>query len=616
MNDEMLDAEMKDMRTAHAYGRAKSAGNPRQQNAAALAHYVTDGKPYSREGMTLSEYLAAQAEDRSPRTNYARSVSDSLDRPVISTQAAAGLLGYTPEQGDYPTGYMTPREFLAEKAAMPARQLIEKVQTSTGTVPPWAEAMAQMIEEQALAQTEDVAGVLAGTLKSTEKGVVSAANELRQLVTAHGPNGPLAAPASRTESEDAAVRSQYGGSAEYMLTGAGKKNHEAQRVAELWSAQDEGYAPASTFSQVQRALAPVFAYPYNAVTGNSNRLVEEPWDEMAMISRPDGKLEYAASVYARGAGDEAKEGPVSVYTPEGRAKQGIYDPSSNPMGLVNALNENQSFAPGWMRQNVGDRMLEAGNEIGNYLGGGDSNMIANLRGLRQAYNRITPVRPDHIPEDTFQRLGQQAKGATTELRGWASAKLGPQLSDLENATLQRAMQIGTMGQFGGDKGRSYLSPAASAVVETPGEMLADPTNLMFNAAAPLVGAAKGGINGAIRGGVRSAALGAGDDMIRSFAKAPTRMMDDFVDESVVEGPALNAATSSFGDYFRPEQENLLMGKADPNAPGFDARVEQKAIDARQRQMEAASEYGQLMGQKPAPYTAPTKSWLPAMLLSR
>lgn len=607
---EPTDESMNGMRAAHAVARVKGRKenlNPDEVNTHALKHFVTGGNPYNKQGAGLSQYLSALDDEgaKQPRGMYAQAVNQSLDRPVISAQAAAQVLGHMPQADE--GGYITPRQFLQEKANAVGIRFLKDFEKNGRPAPDSVKAMAANFAEKAAMQSDDIAGYLAGTLTTTSPDVLKAANQLRTLVASHSPNGPMAAQAHRTGSEDAALRQQYGNNAEFMLTDNGRRNHDAQRVSDLWSAQDENYMPASGMAQVQRAVAPIFAYPYNAVTGNSNRLAGEPWDEFAMINRPDGKLEYATHHYNRASADEGKQGPVNVYTPEGRSKYGAYDLSGNPMGLVNATSEKQSFPMAFYRQNVGYPIMEAGTHIGNYQAGGDSNHLDNIRDLRQAYNRITPVMPDHMQPDEFHRLGTAVNASTTALTGMPSAVLGPKYADTYNATV---------GKVAGPMERTYLSPAAQSFVETPLEMGADPSNMIVNFAAPVVSGAKSAVMGAATGGARKAITSGGGNMIRSFAKAPARFMDDVVDETLVEGPAINAATSSLGDYFKPENDNLLMGKADPNAPGFDQKVEEASTDARQRQMEAAQEYGRLMGKKPSPYRETSASTNIPWLLSR
>jgi hypothetical protein len=607
---EPTDESMNGMRAAHAVARVKGRKenlNPDEVNTHALKHFVTGGNPYNKQGAGLSQYLSSLDDEgtKQPRGMYAQAVNQSLDRPVISAQAAAKVLGHMPQADE--SGYITPRQFLQEKANAVGIQFLKDFEKTGRPATDSVKAMAANFAEKAAMQSDDVAGYLAGTLTTTSPDVLKAANQLRTLVASHSPNGPMAAQAHRTESEDAALRQQYGSNAEFMLTDNGRRNHDAQRVSDLWSAQDENYMPASGMAQVQRAVAPIFAYPYNAVTGNSNRLAGEPWDEFAMINRPDGKLEYATHHYNRASADEGKQGPVNVYTPEGRSKYGAYDLSGNPMGLVNATSEKQSFPMAFYRQNVGYPIMEAGTHIGNYQAGGDSNHLDNIRDLRQAYNRITPVMPDHMKADDFHRMGKAVNSATTALTGFNSATLGPQFADAYNATI---------GKVTGPMERTYLSDAANTAVEALGDMAADPINVAFNFAAPVAAGVRQGVVGAATSGAKKAATSSADHFISSLAKAPFRSVDDVAEETLFEGPAVNSVVSSLGDYFSPEKSNMLMGTDNPNSSGFDKRVERASTDARQEQMDAAQEYGRLMGKKPSPYRRTSASTNIPWLLSR
>jgi hypothetical protein len=352
-------------------------------------------------------------------------------------------------------------------------------------------------------------------------------------------------------------------------------------------------------AQVQRGLAPIFAAPYNALTGNSNRNVGEPWDEMAMISRPGGKLEYAAHLYSRaGSGD-----PSSVYTPEGRAKYGRYDVSGNPVGLVNATSESQSYPMGWWKQNVGYPITEIANYIGNE---GDQNSQSNIRELRTATNRITPVIPDGVDAEKVRAASGKLNNATARQTGFASAYAGPKVADAYNATL---------GGVTGPTPRTYLSPFAQTAIETPGEMAGDLSNVAMNTLIPMGGGIMGAAKGGVRGGIKGAATGGAVSGIRSLANRARSVADDVVEEQV-EGGGLNSAIGSIADYISPEKTNLLMGRADPNAPGFDKQVMDESTNQRFNQMQAGQEWADAIGRKPQPYTPPPKTMLPTMLLSR
>lgn len=563
-----------------------------------------------RSGMTLSEYLGGLSDQEkmlSPKGMYAAAVDQSLDLPVISVSAVADKLGLGSQAEQYefaqayPNGYMSPRQYVAERAAATERNFLRRYQSQNpdAPIPPGVARLASGLAQSQASRMEDVAGVLAGTLKTNDPATKRMAGELRATVAAHAPGGQFANFGQRTVSEGDQMRQEYGPQAEFMLTKDGAQNHQALRTTELWSAQDENYLPAGTMAQVQRGLAPLFAYPYNAVTGNSNENAGEPWDEMRMIAEPDGKLQYAATMFARGANDPTQQGPVPVYDPEGRARYSQYDLSGSPAALATATATNQSFPFASWKQNVGYPIMEIGNSIGNRLAGGDTNYDTNIRELRNYVNRITPEVPDGVDPAKLQAAGQKVNDATTALTGYTSAYAGPKFADAYNQTF---------GQFTDPMKRTYLSPAAQTVIETPGEMLGDLGNAVANTVFP-VGA---GVFGAARGGATAGALG----MARSAAKAPLRFVDDFGEEQY-EGAGMNAAIGSIADYISPEKNNLLMGSADPNAPGFDQAVERESIAKRADQLSGAAEYGQLINRKPSPVDSkPVKSFLPTMLLSR
>lgn len=582
-----------------------------------------------RDGMSLSQYLGTLSDQEkmlTPKGMYAAAVADSMNRPVISVKAVAYRLGLQSQADEYelarkyPNGYMSPQQYIEEKAAGFARSFVDAYREKRGEVPPQIEAFALAEAQRQAARGDDVAGVLAGTLKTNNKGINFLAKELRGMVAMHSPGGEFASFGHRTASEDAQARKEYGRDAEFRLTPEGKQNHEALRVSELWSAQDENYAPATPFAQLQRGLAPILAYPYNAITGaatyaaqnpvstflnpasafsgNSNRNVGEPWDEMAMISRPDGKLEYAAHMYGRSATSDN-----NVYDPEGRARYARYDMSGSPVGLVTATNENQSFPFAWWKQNVGFPFAEVANYIGNREAGGDSNYGRNIAELRRAVNRITPVVPDGVDPNAVRRAGDKLTHATHAQTGYASAVLGPKVADAANA-------VGIPAH------RMYLSPAAQTFVETPTEMFGDLGNALMSVALPVTGGLIGAAKGGMAGGLKAAAKMGGVAASRSAAATAGRFIDDVTEEQI-EGGALNTAVQGFGDYFAPEKTNMLMGNRDPNSKGFDEAVHAESAKQRGAQMEAAQEYGKAIGRKPVPFdTKPVKSFLPYMLLGR
>jgi hypothetical protein len=382
------------------------------------------------------------------------------------------------------------------------------------------------------------------------------------------------------------VDGEYGPQGKFMLTSAGRQNYEAQRLADLWSATDDNYGPASAMSQVQRGVSAVVSPLYRSVVGEGSggtdrygratglpRDTGAELDEMSRIAKPDGKYGYAAEMYARGANDVP--GESSVYTPEGRSKF-IGNEMTTPQGLANATAMNTDYPLANWFQTVGMSAREIPSTIGNYLGGGDENQAENIRALRANYNRTTPVMPDGADPQEFDAIGRQLQSADERMSGYNSAQLGPKFADLYNSTI---------GQFTGTMDRSYLPPVAEDALELPLESLTDPINAAMNVVAPGASAVKGYLTGGM--------AGAGGNLIRSLAKVPYRMADDATEE-MVQNAGLQSAISGFTDYFFPAQTNPLMGNKNPNDADYEEKKDAAAIQANYDKQDAAKRYGRLL----------------------
>lgn len=579
-----LDAALKGMQRANALGRmaASQGADPRAANAIALSSFVPES---TRSGQPLSVFLDSLSDQEAamtPRGMYATAVQDSMTAPVISVQAAAQVLGYQPPTERYPDGYLSPMDFVREQSLQQSRAMFEQ-RRKAGPFPPGAEeAFVQWSQQQADKQADSVAGVLAGTYTTRNPAINQTAGQLRQLVAMHTPNQEFAKFGGRTASEDKQARQQYGSDAEWRLTEGGQKNYDAQRVAELWSATQEDYQPASTMAQVARAVGGSAAKAYNALVPASIPKAGQALTDMGMINKPDGKYEYAARIYAR-----AGQNPGNVYTEEGLPKYATVDPTT-PAGLGAATSLNQSFPLAAWYQQVGGPIREVANYLGNDREYGDPNMVRNLRELRAGFNRVTPVVPDGVEPQAFQQMGQKLAGADQRLSGWTSAYAGPKFADAYNATL---------GKLTGPTKRTYLSPFAQTMAEIPAEIVGDPINAAFNVALPAVSGVKGMITGGIAGGARQAAMQGGGNLIRQLATIPKRSLDDMVEENV-EGIGFGSAIDGITSYFSPEKKNLLMGEADPNDPNYDRKLEEASVQARTEQMDAAREFGEAVGRKP------------------
>ena len=191
-------------------------------------------------------------------------------------------------------------------------------------------------------------------------------------------------------------------------------------------------------------------------------------------------------------------------------------------------------------------------------------------------------------------MGERLEGADTRMEGYMSAAYGPKFADAWNAT---------MGKAGFDQAdRTYMSPAFSTLLSVPGESLSDPINLGFNLAVPgISGAVVGGFRGNMIGGLKGAATGAARGALGGLAKSPARMLDDTVEE-MAENNVIGPTTTGISSFFRPEEDNLLMGgwgvkdgdgmrQGTPNDEGYDKEVERRHQEARETQYEVADAYG-------------------------
>jgi hypothetical protein len=273
-----------------------------------------------------------------------------------------------------------------------------------------------------------------------------------------------------------------------------------------------------------------------------------------------------------------------VWTSDGRPKYYSYDPT-NAMGIGNAMTDNTAFPMAWMyntswlRPYTSESMLTARNVLSDK----DTQvpyMTSELADLRDRHKRVTPITPDGVDPEKQQQLGKQLTGADTKMMGWVSAYAGPKFADAWNATA---------GRLGAPKAeRTYLTPFADTIAATPGEMAADPINLIANLAAPASSAGIRGLIALARSGVRPAVTTAARTFGGALARVPTRMADDIARETAqdatVLGPALSGGVSDF--FFKPQETNLLMGKKNPNGPDYDRALEQETERARKDQFDA------------------------------
>jgi hypothetical protein len=424
-----------------------------------------------------------------------------------------------------------------------------------------------------------IMAVLSGSDRNEDTREYESARRLRAIVAQHTPGGKYANFGARTQDEQDSLVSQFGDNADYMLSPGQRQNHEALRVTELLSAADTNYEPASGFSQAARYIGGALGPAIDAVRSVTTepgvydpRRTGEAWDEASLISQPDGKYSYAAERWQRGQGDQGSMTDMNVYTPEGRAKYGAYDPTTIAE-VANASQVNTAF-PLASAYTYTAPVRELPMLLGTALAGEDPfNLASGLNDMRQGGNRITPVIPRGMDAAEFERQTRSLKDADTRMEGWNSAYFGPKFADAYNATLGAVLPKAS---------RTYLSPGGNTLFGVPGESLSDPLNLAFNVAG-------GPVYGAARGALTGTAGAAGNHMIRGLVRMASRSADDAVEETIEDSAFVGPATTGIKDFFAPEQNNLMMGNKDPNDADYDQQLErrtQEALDARRAAAEA------------------------------
>jgi len=550
-------------------------------------------QPEQSSGRTLTQLLAEQDPEAVIVDNtqrYGSAVRDSLERPVIATAAAAKVLNdqslLSRYSADGSNAYMTPRQFIAEVDAATYRQkFLSAIDGEITDAHRMVLGIGEGLRRKMIGpKLDQVGGILAGTFKTDNPEVLQLHRAVVGMVNSHKPGGEYSFYDTRTDSEQEQMEGEYGSGANYRIGDRGRINHDALRVSELWSATSNNYPPATTMAQVQRGIGGLIAPIYNTVTGNSNRLMGEPFDDISKMRETNGKYGYAADVYYRSQGDDEALGPTSVFTQAGRAKFGEYDPQNSPIGLGNTMMENTSFPYASMSQRL--RAID-GTDAGGLaqrlaVGPEEYGMISDLRNRGQ---RITPTIPDGVDKNKFKKFSDQQKEADTSLSGWRSAYAGPKLADLYNSTI---------GKVAGKTDRTYLSPFGDTVASVPGQAVADPANLFFNAIPVAGSVAYGAAKGALTGGTAGAAKGALISGLKSALRTPLRLGEDAAEEikesAIIEAPM----HQNIMDYFSPEQENLLMGKKNPNDADYDNEFNRKSINQMKKLQEAGKGYSGLL----------------------
>ena len=566
------------------------------------------------EGTGIAEAMSAQDMTENKR-KYLAAVQHSLDTPAISTEAASVWLrndGLGEKYGTHLSArqYMQERfaresEGLLQQATQRYQQAVAKGTVSADGLNDYLAGVRERINAGIESQIDRAAGSLAGTLKGRSPASMIGA-EVKQLVAMHTPGQQFAPFAARTDTEESQVQ-QERGDARFRLTDEGSQNYKAQRLADLWSASSEGYAPGSTSSQFMRAVGGVVAPAYNRLSAmmreglvdgfmdqSVNRNQGDYYDEMRLISEPDGKFAYASEMYWRGAGDNENQSK-DIYTPEGRAKFVNADPT-NPVGLVNATTENESYPLSQAYQFLGQfaRPQEAavafGDALGINSGTGEQPSFEAERDLRNRYARTTPVVPDGVDPETLRRLGGNYVDADNALQDWRSATYGPAWADAYNAT--------PFANVFGKAERTYLSPAGDMIAGVPEELVRDPINAAVNIGSLATGGVSGMVGGAFKGaaesGIRSLAGGGlkgfGRGLTKRLSQFPGRFLDDAVEEGVEGTAVIGPIMSGVSDFFTPMSQNELMPGVDANDPDYWKKYNENATDAMYRRKKAAEEW--------------------------
>ena len=590
----VLDSRTEDSATAQARDLQQEAGQntvhqqqePEFNQSGDVGDYIGNEPPTGAiSGESLRQYLAPEDKERdySPRGMYARSILNAMSQPVIQN----------PSSGEY----LSMSEYVKQRVRADAMQKLGDIQMTDEV----RERVQAAIEERASMAADNVGGVLAGTLRTNNQYTKDLAAQVRSEVQRHAPGGDKALLGHRTQSEENTAQQEYGSESKHMLTADGQRNHQALAISELLNAQDTNYAPDTGLSHTARLIGSVVAPAYNMFTSPGGggehgfhlpRTTGEILDEDALFRKPDGRLEYAANLYAR----SRDQSSASVYTPEGRPKYEKYN-MQGITGVAEATQENTAYPlAGWYQGSLGAASL--GELASNMAAPGYRN---NVAALRAATKRTTPVIPDGVAPEKVQQLSRQLGGATDKLQGWTSAYAGPKFADAANAVLG-----------GKEVPRTYLSKAAEIATELPAEILGDPLNLIGTAMYPPLAAMRGGM-GAATSGIRSM-LGAGAVAgARSIPKAAVTVRDDLFQEAGTSAGLLSTA-GNLGQAFLPQKTNSLMGDINPNTPGFDQQLERNSIEQRMLQQDAAEQYAKMTGTyvppKPKkPMSLPPTNWL-------
>ena len=504
-------------------------------------------------GTGLKEFIANANEKNasSPQIDYAHAVDSAMREPVYEDGASIGD--------------RVRRQIYADMAGKQAQMPHDSAN--------YAEEQ-QKIEAHAADVTNKVAGILAGTLRTNDEGLKSIANNIRAQLKDLSPGGKNASLGHRTQSEANQAQKEYGANAIHTFTPEGAKNHKALAISNLLDAKDNSQSGFLRGIETAAKTVGGFTQPlwHLVKEGSLPRDTGGTWGSLGK-----DPLESAAQRWADYKGSDG----TKAYDEAGKPYFNEYDPTT-AIGLGETMQGNQAFPLARFYQNVASPMYDVAQNLTM------PNYYQDAKSLR-ALHTTTPIIPDGVDPKAVKGHLDTFDNATKKLVGYNSANLGRKFADFGNAL------VGP-NTFK----RSYLSPIANMALDLPPEIFGDPLNLAVSAAIPPVAGVMSMIKAAPLGFKAAKAAGL-NSLGRATLKSPFMIKDDLLGEAAT-GPAIMAGATGIEGLFTPEKTNALMGDADPNAPGYDERLNEAAIAERERLQGSAAAYGKLVPLPKKPQT--------------
>lgn len=544
------------------------------------------GQGNQRANSQASWYVPTEDARTPAYQQWAAQVPAVMGEKVISAQAVADLIPQLiPELGDAAFTAEQAKEAIGgDYASM--NDLVETVFRTSNAIN-GADIDSPEFDQYQQQRLQDIQRAVATGFGSDSD--IRLAEAARYAVSQHTPQGKYALYAGRSPEAAAEADAKFGRYADYNLTPEGQQNHRALRAAEFLSAADHNYSPATVDAQVSRAVG--FALPAAArgiqqlaygdarpwvaqgdrETAGAGNALMDPLNEFATMSQPGGKYSHALEMYKRSTFPEGG-GEYSVYTSNDRPKFNAYSMMTLPGKAAGFMSASYPIGYGanYLRNNAQPGQFIGNASVRGFTQAVDDNAAATR--IRMAQNRITPRDLVGLSPEQSATAGKQMYEHDSKADAFNSAVAGPLLSD--------AMGL---------KERTYLSPFMSGLVNVPGELVADPTNLAMNAALPFggaaVSAAKAGMGAKtlIPALKKSALAGA-----TSYATGLAGRVASFGDDVIEEGGFENAMFGlPQGGYFQGQKTNELMGDIDPSEAAVQAVVD-KYTDAVAKRQEATA----------------------------